>query len=43
LEILNKDTLEEDVNARDNSIALIACRVDGVRLIYNLYLGGFDA
>lgn len=40
LEILNKDTLEEQEKANDNSIALIACRVENVRLIDNLYLGG---
>ncbi len=38
LEILNKDNLEEQKNADDNSIVLIACRVDGVRLIDNTYL-----
>ena len=38
LEILNKKTLEEEVNANNESIALIACRVDGVRLIDNIYL-----
>lgn len=38
LEILNKDNLEEQKNADDNSIVLIACRVDGVRLIDNMYL-----
>jgi pantoate--beta-alanine ligase len=37
LEILNRDTLEELKNADSNSIALIACRVDGVRLIDNIY------
>ena len=39
LEILNNRTLEEDKNANQDSIALIACRVDGVRLIDNIYLG----
>lgn len=39
IEILNKETLEEEKNANKNSIALIACRVDGVRLIDNIYLG----
>ena len=38
LEILNNKTLEEDKNANQDSIALIACRVDGVRLIDNIYL-----
>ena len=37
LEILNKNTLEEEENASSESIALIACRVDGVRLIDNIY------
>jgi len=37
LEILDKNTLEEKSNADNNSIALIACRVDGVRLIDNIY------
>ena len=36
LEILNKNTLEEDENANNDSIALIACRVGGVRLIDNI-------
>ena len=39
LEIYNKNTLEDDEKASKNSIALIACRVDGVRLIDNIYLG----
>ena len=39
LEILNKNTLEEEVNVNNDSIALIACKVDGVRLIDNIYLG----
>ena len=43
LEILNKNTLEEDNKANNDSIALIACRVEGVRLIDNIYLGGVDA
>jgi pantoate--beta-alanine ligase len=38
LEIYNKNTLEEETNANDNSIALIACKVEGVRLIDNIYL-----
>lgn len=37
LEILNRNTLEEQIKANDDSIALIACRVDGVRLIDNIY------
>ena len=43
LEILNKKTLEEEAKANDDSIVLIACRVEGVRLIDNLYLGGLNA
>ena len=39
LEILDKDTLEEKKDADKNSIALIACRVENVRLIDNIYLG----
>ena len=39
LEILNKNTLEEQEKADKNSIALIACRVEKVRLIDNIYLG----
>lgn len=39
IEILNKETLEEEKNANNDSIALIACRVEGVRLIDNIYLG----
>ena len=39
LEILDGETLEEIENADKGSIALIACKVDGVRLIDNIYLG----
>ncbi len=39
LEILDKDTLHEQEKADKNSIALIACRVENVRLIDNIYLG----
>lgn len=39
LEILDKNTLEEQEKANANSIALIACRVENVRLIDNIYLG----
>ena len=39
LELMDKDTLEEKVSADNSTIALIACRVDGVRLIDNIYLG----
>lgn len=38
LEILDRNTLEEQENADKNSIVLIACRVENVRLIDNLYL-----
>ena len=39
LEILDRNTLEEKSNADRESIAHIACRVEGVRLIDNIYLG----
>lgn len=39
LEIVDRETLEDKKFADDNSIALIACRVENVRLIDNLYLG----
>ena len=39
LEILDKNTLEEQEKANNDSIALIACRVENVRLIDNIYLG----
>ena len=38
LEIVDKETLEDKETADDRSIALIACRVEGVRLIDNIYL-----
>ena len=38
LEILDKNTLEVQEKANDNSIVLIACKVDNVRLIDNTYL-----
>lgn len=38
LELVDRETLEEKVKADDNTIALIACRVGGVRLIDNIYL-----
>lgn len=38
LEIVDKNTLEDKQSADDNSIALIACRVENVRLIDNIYL-----
>lgn len=37
LEILDKNTLEEKEKADKDTIALIACRVEGVRLIDNIY------
>lgn len=40
LEILDKNTLEEKDKADGDTIVLIACRVEGVRLIDNVYLGG---
>ena len=39
LEIVDKETLEDKKVADENSLALIACRVENVRLIDNLYLG----
>ncbi len=39
LEILDRNTLEEQEEANNDSIALIACRVENVRLIDNIYLG----
>ena len=39
LEIVDRETLEDKIKADDNSIALIACRVENVRLIDNIYLG----
>lgn len=38
LEIVDKETLKDKTKADDNSIALIACRVENVRLIDNIYL-----
>ena len=38
LEILEKDSLKEPEKVNDNCIALIACKVNGVRLIDNIYL-----
>ena len=37
LEIVDKNTLEDKLTADDDSIALIACRVENVRLIDNIY------
>ena len=39
LELLDKDSLEEKEKADNNTIALIACKVENVRLIDNIYLG----
>ena len=39
LQIVDKYTLEDKTTADDDSLALIACRVENVRLIDNLYLG----
>ena len=38
LEIVDKNTLEDKTTADDNSVVLIACRVENVRLIDNIYL-----
>ncbi len=38
LEIVDRDNLENKIKADDNSIALIALRVENVRLIDNIYL-----
>ena len=38
LELVDRETLEEKTKADDNTIALIACRIGGVRLIDNIYL-----
>ena len=40
LEIVDKDNLESKKQADDNSIVLIALRVENVRLIDNIYLKG---
>lgn len=39
LEFVDKNSLEEKSTADDDTLVLIACRVDGVRLIDNIYLG----
>ncbi|MCQ2743996.1 MAG: pantoate--beta-alanine ligase [bacterium] len=39
LEFVDKNTLDDKIKADDSTIVLIACRVEGVRLIDNLYLG----
>ena len=38
LELVDRNTLENKVTADENTIALIACRVENVRLIDNIYL-----
>ena len=38
IEIVDKNTLANKIKADDDSIALIACRVENVRLIDNIYL-----
>ena len=38
LEIVDRDSLEDKQTADNNSIVLIACRVENVRLIDNIYL-----
>ena len=43
LELMDRNTLEEKSTADNNTIALIACRVEGVRLIDNIYLGDSNA
>lgn len=40
LEFVNKNTLEEKQKADNDTLVLIACRVEGVRLIDNIYLRG---
>ncbi len=39
LEFVDKDDLEDKTTADDNTLVLIACRVEGVRLIDNIILG----
>ena len=43
LEMYDKNTLEEIEKVDDDTIVLIACKVEGVRLIDNLYLGEMNA
>lgn len=38
LEFVDKETLEDKTNADNNTLVLIACRVEGVRLIDNIIL-----
>ena len=39
LEFVDRDTLEDRTIADNNTVVLIACRVENVRLIDNIYLG----
>ncbi|MCQ2739219.1 MAG: pantoate--beta-alanine ligase [bacterium] len=39
LEFVDKNTLEDKLKADDDTLVLIACRVEGVRLIDNTYIG----
>ncbi len=39
LEFVDKNTLEDKSKADSETLVLIACRVEGVRLIDNVYLG----
>lgn len=41
LEFVDKNTLDDKIKADDSTLVLIACRVEGVRLIDNLYLGEY--
>ena len=43
LEMYDKKTLDDIEKADENTIVLIACKVDGVRLIDNIYLGEINA
>ncbi|MCM1266174.1 MAG: pantoate--beta-alanine ligase, partial [Candidatus Gastranaerophilales bacterium] len=38
LEFVNKDNLEEQNNADNNTLVLIACKVHGIRLIDNMFI-----
>ena len=39
LEFVDKTTLDDKTKADDNTVVLIACRVENVRLIDNIYIG----
>ena len=43
LEFVDKNTLEDKDKADNDTLVLIACRVEGVRLIDNIYIGDFNA